>query len=437
MNRALFFQIKVSTLSFAMLLGLTAIAQARTDEPTRAEMMKYARAFYIDVDEDDPSRDGPVVWKSIEEHGWPDSLKPFQARFKPGRSYLTLYKKLPVWPMDMRTPNRFKNSMSSKEIFGKSSIGHMTVGWSCDAGGSRTEGLTGATGEDGQSDEMFRAGWGLTAFVSTFTDGFLQNGMEVQRYFSTELIDHVETDSEPPPMIPIVIEVPTRECERVRDFVKDYLHHPNKPYKKFGMLPDPLKFEGAGCGSFAISALSLSETWAPLTKTFWRTFAIPERLLGRLTPDQLPENVEPAAIAKSAHDVVSISRVGLVVKDWDSGTPAYQMHFVDPELPIFALRKWEEIAASGQRPSKYQRLHMGFLKRTLYFPAKSPDSTIGSMLQDDKDSGVQEINESFDQSFNGVAQAVRSTAKELASHGLKAQLVNFPLGVGVMVANPN
>ena len=138
-----------------MIFNFAGIAEARPDEPSRAEMMKYARAFYIDVDEDDPSRDGSMVWKSIEEQGWPDSLKPFQARFKPGRSYLTLYKKLPVWPMDMRTPNRFKNSMSSKEIFGKSSIGHMTVGWSCDAGGNRTEGLTGATGEDGQSDEMY------------------------------------------------------------------------------------------------------------------------------------------------------------------------------------------------------------------------------------------------------------------------------------------
>jgi hypothetical protein len=112
------------------------------------------------------------------------------------------------------------------------------------------------------------------------------------------------------------------------------------------------------------------------------------------------------------------------------------MHFVDPELPIFALRTWEEVAASEQRPSKYQRLHMSLLKRTLYFPAKSPDS-IGTIMQDDKDSGAQEINENFDRSFQDVARAVRSAAKEFANHGLKTQLVNFPLGVGVMVANPN
>ncbi|MBK7892496.1 MAG: hypothetical protein IPJ84_17115 [Bdellovibrionales bacterium] len=98
MNQSSLLRIKISTLSFAMIFNFAGIAEARPDEPTQAEMMKYARAFYIDVDEDDPSLDGTVVWKSIEEQGWPDSLKPFQARFKPGRSYLTLYKNFPCGP---------------------------------------------------------------------------------------------------------------------------------------------------------------------------------------------------------------------------------------------------------------------------------------------------------------------------------------------------
>lgn len=442
------FSLALVAFSFFASSVFSSAAVARTDEPTRAEMIKYAREFYTSLDYEDPNLEGPLVWKSIEEKGWPDSLKPFQARMKPGRSYLALYKKLPLTPMDMRSPNRFKTSMASNEIFGKSSIGHMTVAWSCDADGKRNEGIAASTGESGQTDKMTTAGWGLTAFVSTFTDGRLQNAHSIQHYFAEEFIDHVEADIEPPPMVPLVLEVPTEECERVRQFVKDYLHHPNKPYKKFGMLPDPLKFEGAGCGSFAVSALSLSATWAPITNTFWRTFGIPNRLLGRLTRDQLPDNVEPAAIANTASEIVSISRAGLIMRDWDSGKAAYHLHFVDPELTIFALRKWTELATDAKtaastaaatdpksaRPSKYQRLHLENLKRTLYFPARPVDSF---SPVSEKDSGTHVIDEKFDVSFSLVSRAVRDTASLLARKGMQPQLVNFPFGVGVLVANPN
>jgi hypothetical protein len=278
---------------------------------------------------------------------------------------------------------------------------------------------------------MAKAGWGITSFLSVYTDGHLQTGSEIQGYFSSEVVDAIDDHRRIPTMFPLVVEVPSAECEQVRSFIKDYLYHPDKPYTRFSLALDPLDFSGAGCGSFAISALSLSQTLNGLTSSFWRTIAIPERLFGRLTLDQLPEHVEPVTFAKDLSRIRNINPIKFMAMDWDYGYSSYQLHFVDPELSIFALRRLaEQTASDSQNVSKYQQQHIKHLKRIFYFPARN--STAGD-FGDDVDYDTQEINEDFHSSYANVTAAVKELNGALAAKNYKSDLVNFAFGVGVMI----
>lgn len=361
------------------------------------------------------------TWTAIGTTGWPDSLTAFRQKFQSGKSYVALYKKLPTSAIDMRSPNRFKNSMSSNELTNKSSIGHMSIGWSCTESpeAKRLDGFAAQTGENnGQSNVMLQSGWGVTALVSTFTDGYIQNGFQIQKYFSEERAKKLEKGKTPNIYTALVVEVPNDECMKVRDFVKSYVSHPSQPSSNFGMMPDPEKFEGAGCGSFAAVALSKSPSLAPLLTTFWRTIEIPEKLFGRRTRVFAPNNVDPALIAKVDSDQIEVGKVKLLLMNWDSGPMAMRLRLVDPELVIYSLRRFTDEALKGGQatPSRSQERQISQLRRSL---------NLG-------DAGYQELDATFDSSFLKVSTAVDQW---LATSRAKVQLVQFEFGQGVMIAS--
>lgn len=406
----------------------TAASAAGVLSPLNArERLEYALKYEDSTEDKKTDREPTEIWSQIENSGWPEMLSGFQQRFRPGRSYLTLFKKLPLWPIDMRSPDRFKRSMSAKEIANKSSIGHMSIGWSCNASGvsgidersedNRRTGFAAQTGEDGQQSEMLNDGWGVTSMISTFTDGHLQNGPEVQRYFTREYRNFVKEDKRPNDYFALVVEVPELECENVRAFVKNYVLHPSKPYRYFGMLPDPLKFEGAGCGSFAVAALSKAATLTPILAPMWRTVPIAEKLLGKRTRVFLPNDVVPAVVASTQGEEKRISKYQLVFMNWDAGKTALRLHLVDPELTIFAFKKFTQIAGAD----------VSSLKRIYQFPSGNQDSG-----NDNKDAGFQEIDAEFDPSFGRVSTEIEKWWSERRSQ-LEIRVVNIPLGSGVMI----
>lgn len=368
------------------------------------------------------------IWQGIESAGWPVALRSFQDRFQNGHSYLALYGKTPRRPIDMRSAENFKQNMSAHEFAGKSSIGHMTIGWSC--ADTRAVGFAAQTGEDGQQSEMLKNGWGVTSLVSTFTDGRIQNGDDVQKYFS-EAYAAPEVGETNDTFFALVVEVPNTDCESVREFVRNYVLHPAKPYRNFGLVPDPLKFEGGGCGSFAVAALSNSPTLAPLMATFWRTIPIAEKLLGRRTRVHLPNNVVPFVFAKTANDEDEIGMYHLILMNWDSGQTALNLHLVDPELAIYSFRNFAEIATEKHpAPANYQS-YLRSLKRSLYFPSTSSEASIDSGY-----SGAQEINANFDTSFNLVSNAVEQWWQTRRQNS-RIQLIDLPMGIGVMIDSTN
>lgn len=408
----------------------------RQPEMDTAAAALYGRQFYEkETDKNQPSSEPTpqMLWEGIERNAWPDSLNNFRGKFQPGRSYLTLYKKFPRNALDMRSPNRFKNTMSANEIYSKSnSIGHMSIGWSCVSSSTaeRTEGFAAQTGETGQSEDMMDSDWGVTGLIATFTDGEIQNAERVQEYFSTDFVDMVEDGRTPNVFSALVLEVPTQECEAVRAFVKSYVLHPGKPYRRFGLLPDPLKFEGAGCGSFAVAALAHSATFAPILETYWRTIPIAGKLLGRRTKVFLPNDTEPPLFAKTAAEEYPVSRTDLFLMNWDSGKIAMKFRMVDPELTIYSMRRFEQLAISENPNSvtRYQKRQHERLQRTLNLGGGGGDGYPAN----DHDHGFQEIDSGFDPSFATVQHTVDHWWQARRG-GSNLELVSFPFGTGVLI----
>lgn len=423
----------VTTSVFAADAPLTPTKRPPLPELRPEMTLEQATAYAADFDGEDDDISALTqadLWDRIDKGGWPDSLGNFQHRFQPGKSYLTLYKKLPIWPIDMRSPDRFKRAMTAREFFDKSSIGHMSIGWSCSvpkrAGpADREEGFAAETGEDGQQSEMLRTGWGVTSMISTFTDGHLQNGPDVQNYFAREFVTHKLEQ----PYFAMVIEVPSQDCESVRGFVKSFVMHPTKPYENFGMMPDPMKLEGAGCGSFAIASLSHASSLKSLTDSLWRTVSIPEKLLGRRTRVYLPNKVTPAAVAMTDKEERTISKYHLALMNWDAGKIGMRLHVADPELTVFAFKNLTALAIEKSivRPTAYQLTHLKPITRFFNFGSGNQESNF-----DNKDVGYQEIDALFDPSFGAVAKSVSAWWSEREARS-QINLVSIPLGVGVMI----
>lgn len=409
-------------------------------ELDHAGIHAYARQFYTDDETDEQSETREAaeakltqaeLWQQMERYQWPNALTNFRLRFQAGKSYIALYKKLPTSPMDMRSPNRFKNSMSSQEILHKSSsIGHMSIGWSCTTPSqpTRIEGFAAQSGERGQASDMLDADWGINALISTFTDGHIQNAKDIQEYFSNEWVNLIESGEEPNAYFAVVIEVPHQDCTQVREFVKSFVLHPSKPYKNFGMMPNPNKYEGAGCGSFAISALAHAPTIAPLMAPFWRTVPIADKLFGLRTKAYLPNEAIPVRYAKVTAEERPIGKKKLILMNWDTGKTALNLHIVDPELAVYAFKKFGQMATRGQHLNRYQEKYLGLVNRFYNFTNRNGDNPDFA----DKDSGYHEIDENFDPSFMNVSNAIeqwwapKSTSSQM-------NLVSFPYGVGVMI----
>lgn len=430
----------VLTVFFFFSLPPSANAASKTKTKTPQPELDREAALRYSYDFDDVKdyearkivRTPSEIWQRITTGGWPDMMTNFETRFRPGRSYVVLFEKMPIWPIDMRSPDRLKRSMLGKEIAGKTSIGHMSVGWSCAASSTsdrRSEGFVAQTGEEGQQKDMVDNGWGITSMLSTFTDGHLQNGEEVQNYFATQYYNSIDPQNETARFFALVVEVPGGECDKVRSFVRDYVFHPLKPYKKFGLVPDPLKFEGAGCGSFAASALSRAPSLNPIVQTFWRTLPVAEKLLGKRTEDLLPENVIPFAFAKTPAEERVVSKYKLSTINWDSGKIAANIRIVDPELSIFSFRELAAISEAGSEtpPTPYQKKNLEPLRR--FFNFASPR---GEQAPNSPDLGYQEVVSTFDASFNRVEVAVYDWWQRRAQES-QIHIISFPLGAGVMI----
>lgn len=364
------------------------------------------------------------LWGDIVGNGWPALMEPFVTKFQPGRSYLALIKKFPARTIDTRTPNRFKDSLGIENVSAYHVLGHMAFGWSCAgaAGNQSGRGFASMTGEFNQQlSKMVQHGWGLNSVLATFTDGQLQDGAVLHEYFSSAPAapSRMKSPAAPAPSFALVVEVGDDECRQVEAFAKAFVHHPSRPWSRFGLLADPASFEGGVCGSFAITALSRSNTLGPIVSTYWRTLPVTENLIGKRTKIHLPKDTLPYSFAEAGSSESPVGPAQLYLADWNAGKTEVVVRFADPELTIFSFRVLADIAA--RQPSTGQISHQ---QATAL--ATTRRRTAGDPTGEELDAG-------FDGKFSQVSATVQEWwASRQDSH--RIEVVDLPIGAGILVS---
>lgn len=299
---------------------------------------------------------GSKSWgQSLARQGWPASLKDLYSYTQSSqKSYVLLVSRLPSIVVDFRTNQGIRNSINTFNFQKNYHPGHEMIGWSCKMNGSTYTSFIGFSGEsDNQSTELLNKGWGLTSLLATFTDGYVQTPNDLEerfQYFNQEF----EKDPKGPfYLMANLFEITAKDCESLIREVYRYTSNPEKPTKKFGLLVNPEKNEGAGCGSFAIHFFEKIKAFENISQQFKRQYKLPYYLFGK--GEDLPSSVEiPESIQRVSVDQ-KVSKVKLISYDWSPSKDLnLDAEMIDPELVIFWQKKFfEEFFKNNQQPPNY------------------------------------------------------------------------------------
>lgn len=229
------------------------------------------------------STDPATIDKAM--HALPAFLNPFYRKLDPRRSYVIAVTLPPDYPYDLSSGEKFKKSLQAPG-FGLGRIGHNLSGWVCGAGTKSSIGMIAISGEnEKQIRRMVLGGWGAAGLLATFTDGYIQSPSYIDAHFADVIAKQMS-------FAVLFLEVSQEECFAARDFARKFIYHPNKPLEKFSIVPDPTKFEGAGCGTLTAAVLSHAKRLQPVLNSMWRKLMVPKWLFGEnlgLPPNTIPK----------------------------------------------------------------------------------------------------------------------------------------------------
>jgi hypothetical protein len=288
-----------------------------------------------------PQADLDAALAAYERDAWPAALS--AASFAPERGYLILLQVVPAHALDLGDLDHVRDYLRRSVVDGllpfqaKTLLGHMMVAWQC--GGRR--GMAGVSGErSNQGLKMMMAGgWGATPILSVYRDGRVETGPQFNARYGHLLKTRRSTA--------VAFEIAPRGCERMRRFLADFLTHPARPASRYGLLPDPARFEGAGCVSFVVAMAAAAGVWQGRQEQFERKIRVSERMLGRRK--SVPPGVEPFRPLKPGDEEVSIGWLELTLGSWTDGPAAAEVRILDPELVYAVLVEMR--ARAGAAPS--------------------------------------------------------------------------------------
>lgn len=206
-----------------------------------------------------------------------------------------------------------------------SGIGHAQVGWVCtDERGNVITGGAGQSGQHGgEGAKVGMQGWGLNVLNTVYLDGVLENRQDVLD--RTRLADAQQGFSW------MAIKTDYAICKKMIDFVAAF--DKSGCAKNYGFPVDPLKFEGAGCTSFAEAAFEKTGLDVPIFAGSKRELKLPSKYLGvRARP--VP-NTRPPALAASSHTEQKVPFTELILTRtrWATASEPHQdFAFYDPDL---------------------------------------------------------------------------------------------------------
>lgn len=254
------------------------------------------------------------------EQGWPEALKTLT--LDESRDYVVLVQVPPGAPLDVRSSETVRQTLG-KRVFRGNKIGHVAVAWQCHG----RRGMAGQTGESSrQALFMALTGWGMTPLLTTYTDGRMQM-RDAMRRKHARILQRGNGNV-------IALEISSAACDRMRDFLHRYVTHPNEPWRKFGLLYDPWKFEGGGCVTFGLAVAEQAGLFKGMRRVFTRTTTIYDGVLGRRT--KAPQNSVPYTGIAASKDEEVVVPFNHMLRTPQTGRAVIEtIKLIDPEL-IFA-----------------------------------------------------------------------------------------------------
>lgn len=248
-----------------------------------------------------------------------------------GSSYILVFAFPSAAYLDWSSPSNLArtslNSTLAKRTFSlPTTIGHAQIAWSCRQpdGTLLSSGASGQSGEDnGQSLKALLAGWGMSILELVYTDGHLERAPEVAA--------RIEKGAATNQFAWAGFKVSTDQCMNLAQYVQDYTN--SGKYINYGFPVDPLKYQGAGCTSYANAALQMSGAPIPIRDYWVRDYFIPEDQMGRR--EELPpvSTIVPAAQIPQRQHQVSLGDFIFGDKQWaKTDQNATHFRYYDPEL---------------------------------------------------------------------------------------------------------
>ena len=264
--------------------------------------------------------------------GWPKQLAVLDQQTNDGKNYLVLVSLLPEPAIDIESAEAFRRSLIEVAADGDESIlGHVMFGWKCNMPSGQVHGMSAMTGElNEQIFDMVNDGWGYTAMMATFTDGYLQNAKEIQK---DEISKNMDAGKR---LITLGIEVSQQECLKFYNALNTFVTHPNVPMSRFGSMTNPSQFTGGGCISTALNLFSQAAV-LPHVDNFKRQVPFKTKFIGR--GSEVPAKTELPHESFWKHKK-SISFDTFVWSSWEpkAGEETLTMHLEDPELLIVFMK---------------------------------------------------------------------------------------------------
>ncbi len=360
----------------------------------------------------DPSDNLPLPGRDEIRFGvyqpWTGVLQNLKTELDPERNYV-IWINIPAGhPMDLRTLDKFRSWVLGTPIK-EMSISHNMVAWRCRGNnGQMYEAATGMTGEvTHQTPQLILGNFGLTTFLSVFTDGHLNPSWEVSGY--------IEANVEKRGVVFAGFEVSESECRNMNDFVLEFINHPSEPFRRFGLLPKPALMEGGGCVTFAAELLNRAGLLQSVIPSFNRNLRARRELMGGNLP-KTPPNVELPAMPWLQGQKYSIPVLTLALSSWEKkGGKAIEVEVMDPELMLYSFKQFAN-AYLDQLPPEQREEEKAALDKT----PLGPRVTVGKLLFKKKTRTL------IDDTFSGMSEVrdlTRNWIREKQSAGYQLRRV--------------
>jgi hypothetical protein len=359
-------------------------AAAESDQPRH----------FLDDENEAPEFPLPVPGPAETLYGiyqpWMGALRDLKAQLRSDQNYVIWIMVPPQHPMDLRSADRFRRWLLATPPQ-EMSISHNMVAWTCRLpNGQASEGATGMTGEGSdQTSKLVKRGYGLSAFHSVFTDGYLNPVWQVDSYVQANIPQRGAFF--------LAFAVSAEQCAAMNDFLRSFVMHPSEPFKRFGLTPRPNLMEGGGCVTFASELLKRAGILESVIPQFYRHLKARRDFFGGNlgAPPVQTEVPSPPWLEGKPHDV---SRLTLMTRAWDLGSKEMiTLSVMDPEKMIYVAKQFAELYLARlperERASERNRLMVGPLGLRLTVGRVIGDLPSGTVI-DDSFAGMREIRDS-------------------------------------------